>query len=112
MVGRQKVSNRLAPTAFGPPREDLNPYIVCTGRFATRSKMSLLVHALATPYAENMKPKSYPEMDRREGKTNIEKSDSVAKTAAALFADLFWDQYLYNKRSGSGQIHIDDNGDL
>jgi hypothetical protein len=59
-----------------------------------------------------MKPKSYPEMDRREKKTSLKEGDSVAKMAAALFADLFWDQCLYNKRSGSGQIHIDDKCDL
>ena len=64
-----------------------------------------------------MNPKSYPEKDRQHGKMNMKKSDSVAKTAAALFADLFWEQYLYSKRSESDspkceQMHIDDKSEL
>jgi hypothetical protein len=64
-----------------------------------------------------MKPTSYPEKDRRQGRTNIKKDDSLAKTAAALFADLFYDQYLHSKRSRSEssdheQKEIDDKCDL
>ena len=59
-----------------------------------------------------MESTSYPEMDQRQGKNNIKKGDSVAKTAAALFADLFWDQYLQSKQRGGGQAYIDDECDL
>jgi hypothetical protein len=41
-----------------------------------------------------------------------EHKERLAKEAAALLADLFWDQYLYNKQqkdTHDSQTHVDEN---